>query len=74
MRSESIPCSRGWAYLLPANYPNEPAVPGFTNFSRTVTLTETEVDLSTPDSSGGYMIVEVEVTLSVSTVLTEYDS
>ena len=73
--------TRGWAYLEdPANYPAEPTISGYPGFSRTVTLTETLADLSTPGD--GYMTVAVAVqwtdatgivrTLSVSTVLTEY--
>ena len=72
--------TRGYDYLIAGNYPAEPSVTGFTNFSRSVTLTETEADLSTPGS--GYMIITVDVswtdatstarTLSVSSVVTEY--
>ena len=72
--------SRGYDYLIAGNYAAEPSVTGFTNFSRSVSLTETEADLSTPGS--GYMIITVEVswtdatftarTLSVSSVVTEY--
>jgi prepilin-type N-terminal cleavage/methylation domain-containing protein len=72
--------TRGYPYLLSANYPAEPSVAGFPGFSRTVTLTETTADLSTPGT--GYMRATVTVgyigaggaarTLSLSTVLTEY--
>jgi len=72
--------SRGWDYLLAANYPDEPAVDGFETFSRKVTLSETGVDLQT--AGAGFMTVRVEVTwmsvsgaartLAVETVLTEY--
>ena len=72
--------NRGYSYLTGANYPNEPSVSGFANYSRTVAFTETEADLSTAGS--GYMTVDVAVswtdagadarTLTVSTVLTEY--
>jgi prepilin-type N-terminal cleavage/methylation domain-containing protein len=76
--------NRGWDYLTAANYPNENAgtISGFPQFSRTVTLQETQADLATPDTDGGYMNVTVTVTwtnadgdsqsLSISTVLTEY--
>ncbi len=72
--------TRGYDYLIPTNYPNETQVSGFSNFRRSVTLTETLADLTTPGN--GYMTVAVNVswidgsgttrTLTVSTVLTEY--
>lgn len=72
--------TRGYAYLLPANYPPESPVAGFDGFTRSVTLAETDADLVTAGS--GYMNVTVDVswtdgagaarTLEVSTVLTEY--
>lgn len=72
--------TRGYAYLLAGNYPDESPVTGFTGFDRTVDFTETGADLATPGS--GYMTVTVTVTwndgdgdaqsLAVSTVLTEY--
>ena len=73
--------TRGWAYLEdPANYPAEPTITGYPGFSRTVTRTQTEADLTT--AGDGYMTIEVQVqwtdatgivrTLSVSTVVTEY--
>jgi prepilin-type N-terminal cleavage/methylation domain-containing protein len=72
--------SRGWEYLLAANYPDEPTVEGFEAYSREVTLTETGVDLQTVGT--GFMTVRVEVNwtsvsgaaraLAVETVLTEY--
>lgn len=72
--------TRGYNYLIPGNYPAQPAVTGFTNFSRSVTLNETLADLAT--AGDGYMNVTVDVTwqdgqaesrtLSISTVLTEY--
>jgi len=71
--------SRGYDYLIEANYPDENSVSGFPSFSRTVSFSETAADLSTPGE--GYMNVTVQVgwtdgsgtarTLSVSTVLTE---
>jgi prepilin-type N-terminal cleavage/methylation domain-containing protein len=76
--------NRGWDYLDSGNYPDENAgdISGYPQFSRTVTLLETQSDLSTPDTDGGYMNVTVTVgwvnaegsaqTLSISTVLTEY--
>ena len=73
--------TRGWAYVeVPANYPAEPTITGYPGFSRTVTLTQTLADLSTPGD--GYMTIEVQMqwtdatatvrTWSVSTVVTEY--
>ena len=74
--------TRGWSYLVPGNYGAESPVTGFTGFDRTVTLTEYQADLTTADTDGGYMVVDVAVswtdatatarTLTVSTVLTEY--
>lgn len=78
--------ARGWSYLIPGNYSDETPVlpdPGpFTGFNRTVTLTEYQSNLSTADTDGGYMVVDVAVTWTdatntsrtqtVSTVLTEY--
>lgn len=74
--------TRGYAYLAAGNYPAEPTITGFPAFSRSVTLTETQADLSTPGS--GFMIVTVSVdwmdargvarTLAVSTVLASYSS
>jgi hypothetical protein len=72
--------TRGFDYLISANYPAEAQVTGYTNFSRSVTLSEKDADLTTAGT--GYMIVTVTVgwtdgggaarSLSVSTVLTEY--
>jgi prepilin-type N-terminal cleavage/methylation domain-containing protein len=74
--------TRGWSYLVPGNYGAESPVTGFTGFDRTVTLTEYQADLSTADTDGGYMVVDVAVswtdatatarTLTVTTVVTEY--
>ncbi len=73
--------TRGYDYLISGNYPPEAAVSGFPQFSRSVTLTETEADLVSAGT--GYLTVEVAVgwtdtqgvgrTLEVSTVLTEYE-
>ena len=72
--------TRGYAYLVGTNYPNEDVITGFPGFSRIVTLTETEADLVTPGQ--GYMGVRVMVswtdaqgdprTLGIDTILTEY--
>lgn len=74
--------TRGYAYLLPANYPVEPAVTGFPAFSRAVTLTETGPDLVSAGS--GYKKITVTITwavagapaqsLSLSAVVTDYSS
>jgi prepilin-type N-terminal cleavage/methylation domain-containing protein len=73
--------TRGYDHLIPGNYPAEPAVTGYPQFGRSVTLTETQADLST--AGNGYMTVTVTVSwtdatatsrsLVVSTVLTEYE-
>ena len=75
--------TRGYSYLIAANYPPENPVPGFAGFTRTVTLLETKADLvTTAPPPLGYMTVTVTVgwsdadaearTLDVSTVLTDY--
>jgi prepilin-type N-terminal cleavage/methylation domain-containing protein len=76
--------NRGWDYLVPGNYANENPgdITGYPMFSRTVTFNETQADLVTADSNGGYMNVTVTVSwtnaegdaqsLDISTVLTEY--
>ena len=74
--------SRGYDYLNSSNYPDESPVSGFPGFSRRVVFNETGADLSSPGN--GYMTVTVEVswadasqqqqTLTVSTVVTEYDT
>ncbi len=72
--------SRGYAYLHPANYPPEPAVPGFPTFSREVALARTGPDLASPGE--GYTTITVTVawrdprgtprSLSLATVVTDY--
>jgi prepilin-type N-terminal cleavage/methylation domain-containing protein len=72
--------TRGYAYLVTANYAAEDPVSGSPGFTRTVAFNETAADLLTAGT--GYMTVSVDVgwtdgrgearTLSVSTVLTEY--
>lgn len=74
--------TRGYDYLIAGNYSAEAQVTGFTNFSRSVSFSEKEADLTTAGT--GYMIVTVTVgwtdgggtarSLSVATVLTEYDT
>ena len=72
--------TRGWDYLVGANYPNESSISGFPGFSRSVTLNETAADLTSAGT--GYMTITVSVawadatatprTLAVSAVTTEY--
>ena len=74
--------TRGWAYLIPGNYTAESPVTDFDGFDRSVTLTEYQADLTTTDSDGGYMVVDVVVdwtdatgtnrAVTISTVVTEY--
>jgi prepilin-type N-terminal cleavage/methylation domain-containing protein len=52
--------TRGYSYLIPANYPAEATVPGYPGYSRAVAFTETTANLSTPGS--GYMRATVTVT------------
>ena len=71
--------TRGYTYVVNANYPAEPSIAGFTGFGRTTSITETTADLST--AGLGYKRVTVTVTwtekgasksLAVSTVVTDY--
>jgi prepilin-type N-terminal cleavage/methylation domain-containing protein len=72
--------TRGYAYLLPGNYPPEDPVPSAAGFRRETQLTETGADLVTPGT--GYMQARVVVSwtdgggaprsFAVETVLTEY--
>jgi len=74
--------TRGWDYLAPANYPPETPVVGYPQFERRVTFNETGADLTSPGR--GYMTIRVAVswtdaagaerTLTVATVVTEYES
>lgn len=73
--------TRGWSYITSANYPAESTVTGFAAFSRTTTITDTGVDLTTAGT--GYRKVTVTVTypdarlgtrsITIATVLTDYD-
>jgi prepilin-type N-terminal cleavage/methylation domain-containing protein len=72
--------TRGYTYVIAANYPAESPVPGFTGFTRSVAITETGPDLASAGT--GYKRVVVTVgytgaggaarTLMLSTVVTEY--
>lgn len=72
--------TRGYAYLVASNYPSESSITGFPGFTRSVSFTETTVNLSTAGT--GYMRVTVTVgwtdagstarSLAISTVLTDY--
>lgn len=81
--------ARGWGYVSDltqwaTRYPDENTgtITGSPQFSRTVSFLETQADLTTPDTDGGYLTITVAVTwtdssgtaqtLSISTVLTEY--
>lgn len=72
--------TRGYAYVIDANYAAEAAVTGFTGFARSVTINETNATLSA--AGVGYKTVTVTVTwtdrrgvarsLALSTVVTSY--
>src|SRR5690349_1011922 len=72
--------TRGYGYLVAANYPSEASITGFPGFTRSVAFNETTVNLSTAGS--GYMSVTVTVgwtdatvtarSLSLTTVVTDY--
>ena len=74
--------TRGYSYIVQANYPGEPAVPGFAAFARQVEITETGADLAS--AGAGYKRVTVTITwtdpsaapqsLAIATVLTDYPS
>jgi type II secretory pathway pseudopilin PulG len=73
--------TRGWSYIVAANYAAEPAVTGFPAYSRSVTILDTASDLATAGT--GYRTVTVTVTypdardgtkaITLATVLTDYD-
>ena len=72
--------TRGFDYVVNGNYPAEPGIAGSPGFSRSVSIVETDADLSGPGT--GYKKVNVEVewldgrglaqSLTVATVVTEY--
>ena len=72
--------SRGYSYVINANYPSEASVAGFAGFSRSTSVSETAADLASAGT--GYKRVTVTVsytggnaqsrTLSLSTILTDY--
>src|SRR5687768_11605020 len=51
--------TRGYGYLIAANYPSENPVAGFANFNRSVSFTETAGDLVSPGT--GYRRATVTV-------------
>ena len=75
--------TRGYAYLITANYPDEDPVPGYAGFTRAVSFVETKADLATTAPPPlGYMTVTVKTSwndagaaakaLLPSTVRTDY--
>ncbi len=72
--------TRGWNYIIEANFPHEPTVAGFAAFSRTVAVIETAADLASPGAEYKRIIVTVEWvdassdsrSLDIETVLTNY--
>jgi prepilin-type N-terminal cleavage/methylation domain-containing protein len=74
--------TRGYAYLVAANYPAESSINNFPGFTRAVTLLETSSNLSTPTVGGGFMKVTVTTSyndasqvarsVSLSSVVTNY--
>ena len=73
--------TRGYTYLITANYPDEDPVPGYAGFTRTVSFVEAKADLATTAPPPlGYMTVTVKISwndaaakaLNISTVLTDY--
>jgi type II secretory pathway pseudopilin PulG len=74
--------NRGYSYVVNANYPSESAVTGFTNFSRSTSITETASDLTTTQNGSGIKVVTVTIgyndqsqtarSFVLSTVVTSY--
>lgn len=72
--------TRGYSYVVNANYPAEATINGFAGFSRTTSISETAANLTSPGT--GYKTVTVSVTytggngqsrtLALATVLTDY--
>lgn len=72
--------NRGYSYIIAGNYAAEPSVSSFTNFSRSVSISETGVALS--GAGTGYKTVTVTVgysdgggaarTFTLATVLTDF--
>lgn len=72
--------TRGYTYVINANYPAETTISGFTGFARSVTISETGADLISAGT--GYKSISVTVSypgangaprsFSLSTVVTEY--
>ena len=72
--------TRGYAYVVTANYPAEATITGFPGFSRSVVIAETAANLSSAGT--GYKRATVTVTwrdtrgtsrsLAVATVITDY--
>jgi hypothetical protein len=52
--------ARGFPFLIPANYPDEPAIPGFPGFSRATSIADTGPDLASAGT--GYKRLTVTVT------------
>lgn len=74
--------TRGYAWVITSNYPAENAVTGFTNFSRSTSISEVASDLSTAQANSGIKLITVTVqyadtrgttrSFALSTVLTNY--
>ena len=72
--------TRGYGYVIAANYPAENPISGYTGFARSVTISETAADLVSAGT--GYKRVTVSVgwtdttgaarTLAITTILTDY--
>lgn len=72
--------TRGWNYIVSANYPAEATVTGFPGYARSITILNTGSDLVTAGT--GYRKVTVDITytdaregtktLSLVTVVTDY--
>ncbi len=70
--------AKGYGYLIPANYPAESPVSGFSDFNRSVTFLEVDgTDLATFSPGSGFMRVSVTVSwvgdsVTLETVAADY--
>ena len=59
--------TRGWSYLINSNYPTETNATGFTNYTRSVTITEVSgTDLITPQAGSDFKRIDIDVTWTYS--------
>ena len=72
--------TRGYSYVVTANYPSEGSISGFPGFTRSVAITETGANLVSAGTGYKRVVVTVSYTgaagtpraMALSTVVTEY--